>query len=55
VLGVALFGSLIGQPDAFMHGAHLALAISVALLGIAAAVIRFGASREGRRMLESDH
>ena len=45
VLGVALFGSLIGQPDAFMHGAHLALAISVALLGVAAAVIRFGARR----------
>jgi MFS transporter, DHA2 family, methylenomycin A resistance protein len=47
VLGVALFGALIGQPDAFMQGAHLALAISVALLGIAAAVIWFGASKRG--------
>jgi hypothetical protein len=28
VLGVALFGSLIGQPDTFMRGAHQALAIS---------------------------
>lgn len=55
VLGVALFGSLISQPDAFMHGARMALVISVALLGIAAAVIWFGASREGRRMSESDH
>ena len=45
VLGVALFGSLIGQPDAFMRGAHQALAISVALLVIAGAVIWFGASR----------
>jgi MFS transporter, DHA2 family, methylenomycin A resistance protein len=55
VLGVALFGSLISQPDAFMHGARMALVISVALLGIAAAVIWFGASGEGRRMSESDH
>jgi MFS transporter, DHA2 family, methylenomycin A resistance protein len=45
VLGVALFGSLIGQPDAFMRGAHLALVISVALLLIAGAVIGFGATR----------
>ena len=39
VLGVALFGSLIGQPDTFMRGAHQALAISVLLLVIAGAVI----------------
>jgi DHA2 family methylenomycin A resistance protein-like MFS transporter len=45
VLGVALFGSLIGQPDAFMHGAHLALVISVALLLTAGAVIWYGTSR----------
>jgi MFS transporter, DHA2 family, methylenomycin A resistance protein len=45
VLGVAVFGSLIGQPDAFMHGAHMALVISAALLAIAAAVIWVGASR----------
>lgn len=48
VLGVALFGSLIGQPDTFMRGAHQALAISVLLLVIAGAVIWFGASRRSR-------
>ena len=47
VLGVALFGALIGQRDAFMHGAHVALAISVALLAIAALVIWYGASKRG--------
>jgi MFS transporter, DHA2 family, methylenomycin A resistance protein len=46
VLGVALFGALIGRPDAFMRGAHLALVISAALLLIAAAVIGFGARRD---------
>jgi DHA2 family methylenomycin A resistance protein-like MFS transporter len=45
VLGVALFGSLIGQPDAFMRGAHEALTISVALLAIAGAVIWYDRSR----------
>ena len=45
VLGVALFGSLIGQPDAFMRGAHEALMISVALLAIAGVVIWFGSPR----------
>ena len=39
VLGVALFGSLIGQSDAFMAGTHLALAISAGLLLMAAAAI----------------
>jgi DHA2 family methylenomycin A resistance protein-like MFS transporter len=39
VLGVALFGSLIAQADAFMAGTHLALAISAAVLLAAAAAI----------------
>ena len=39
VLGVALFGSLIGNSSAFMAGTHTALAISAALLLIAAAAI----------------
>jgi DHA2 family methylenomycin A resistance protein-like MFS transporter len=45
VLGVALFGSLVGQPDTFMRGAHLALVISVVLLLIASAAIWRGARR----------
>ena len=49
VLGVALFGSLIGQPDAFMRGAYQALVISVVLLVIAGAAIWFGASQRDRR------
>jgi DHA2 family methylenomycin A resistance protein-like MFS transporter len=44
VLGVALFGALIGQPDAFMRGAHLSLVISVVLLLIASVVIWRGAA-----------
>lgn len=43
VLGVALFGSLIGSQGAFMQGLHLSLAISAAVLLLAAAVIGFGA------------
>jgi len=39
VLGVALFGSLIGQPDTFMAGAHASLVISAGLLLAAAAAI----------------
>jgi MFS transporter, DHA2 family, methylenomycin A resistance protein len=39
VLGVALFGSLIGQGSAFMAGTHVALAISAAVLLAAAAAI----------------
>jgi MFS transporter, DHA2 family, methylenomycin A resistance protein len=42
VLGVALFGSLIGQAGAFILGARLALAISAALLIGAALVIAAG-------------
>jgi MFS transporter, DHA2 family, methylenomycin A resistance protein len=45
VLGVALFGSLVGQPDTFMRGAHFSLMISGALLVIASAVIWRGAAR----------
>jgi DHA2 family methylenomycin A resistance protein-like MFS transporter len=39
VLGVALFGSLVGQSDAFMTGAHASLGISALLLSVAALVI----------------
>jgi len=43
VLGVALFGSLIAGEGAFVEGLHLSLAISAAVLLLAAAVIGFGA------------
>jgi len=43
VLGVALFGSLIGQSGAFLSGANASLIISAVLLGGAAASIAFGA------------
>jgi MFS transporter, DHA2 family, methylenomycin A resistance protein len=46
VLGVALFGSLIGQPDHFMNGAHLALTISALLLLVASVVIWRGTGRD---------
>jgi len=39
VLGVAVFGSLIGQADAFLSGARVALIISATLLVAAAAAI----------------
>jgi MFS transporter, DHA2 family, methylenomycin A resistance protein len=39
VLGVALFGSLIGRTDAFMAGVHAALIISASLLLVAALAI----------------
>src|SRR6202050_3453758 len=45
VLGVALFGSLIGQSGLFMSGAHHSLMISAALLSMGGAVIWYGASR----------
>jgi DHA2 family methylenomycin A resistance protein-like MFS transporter len=45
VLGVALFGSLVGQANAFMAGAHESLIISASLLFAAAAAIWLGASR----------
>ena len=48
VLGVALFGSLIGQSDGFVAGAHASLVISACLLLAAAAAIWRGASnRQG--------
>jgi len=42
VLGVALFGSLIGQTNAFLFGARAALIISAVLLIAAAAAIAIG-------------
>ena len=42
VLGVSLFGSLIGQTGTFLFGARIALVISTALLVIAAAAIISG-------------
>jgi DHA2 family methylenomycin A resistance protein-like MFS transporter len=48
VLGVALFGSLIGQADAFMAGAHASLIISACLLFAAGAAIWCGAANRGQ-------
>jgi DHA2 family methylenomycin A resistance protein-like MFS transporter len=45
VLGVALFGSLAGQADAFIAGAHASLVISTALLLAAGAAVWRGASK----------
>jgi DHA2 family methylenomycin A resistance protein-like MFS transporter len=45
VLGVALFGSLIGHQDTFLFGMRVALLISAALLAAAAAVITIGSKR----------
>jgi MFS transporter, DHA2 family, methylenomycin A resistance protein len=42
VLGVALFGSLVGRTDAFMSGAHQSLVISALLLFAAGAAIWLG-------------
>ncbi len=39
VIGVALFGSLIGESGNFIHGAHLALVISAVLLVVSGGVI----------------
>jgi MFS transporter, DHA2 family, methylenomycin A resistance protein len=46
VLGVALFGSLAGAPDAFMTGMHASLIISACLLLAAAAAIWRGGPTE---------
>ena len=43
VLGVALFGSLVGQSGAFMTGFHASLIVSAGLLLTAGAVIWWGA------------
>jgi len=45
VLGVALFGALVGQPETFMRGMHVALMISVAVLLIASVVIWRGTAK----------
>jgi DHA2 family methylenomycin A resistance protein-like MFS transporter len=47
VLGVALFGSLLGAHGGFVFGVHAALIISAALLLIAAATILVGPRRSG--------
>jgi DHA2 family methylenomycin A resistance protein-like MFS transporter len=44
VLGVALFGSLVGQSGAFMTGLHASLIISAGVLLAAAAAIWWGSS-----------
>ncbi|MGJ4946661.1 MFS transporter [Bradyrhizobium sp. HKCCYLS1011] len=49
VIGVALFGSLIGQPDAFMTGLRLSLVISAVVLLLAAGIIRWGGAAHGER------
>lgn len=49
VIGVALFGALIGQPGAFISGLRLSLVISAAVLLMAAGVIRWGASAQHGR------
>jgi DHA2 family methylenomycin A resistance protein-like MFS transporter len=48
VVGVALFGSLLGGAGDFVRGAHVALGISAALLIVAAAIIWLG-TRVGER------
>ncbi|MCC8966835.1 MFS transporter [Bradyrhizobium sp. Pear76] len=48
VLGVALFGSLVGGNNAFMIGAHASLAISAAVLLAGAVAILQGRTKEGR-------
>jgi MFS transporter, DHA2 family, methylenomycin A resistance protein len=49
VLGVALFGSLVGRPGAFMAGTHASLVISAAVLLVAAASIWWGGTMEEGR------
>jgi DHA2 family methylenomycin A resistance protein-like MFS transporter len=53
VLGVALFGSLVGQADAFIAGTHEALIISACLLLVAATAIWRGASRPAQRKMRA--
>jgi hypothetical protein len=51
VLGVALFGSLLGGAGAFVTGVRLSLIILVALLFGAAATIMLGPYKESPRRL----
>jgi MFS transporter, DHA2 family, methylenomycin A resistance protein len=46
VLGVALFGSLVGRPGAFMAGAHASLMISALVLLTAAVVVAWATPRQ---------
>ena len=48
VVGVALFGSLLGGSSSFVGGAHVSLLISAALLIAAGAVISLGSRAESR-------
>ncbi len=48
VLGVALFGSLVGGDNAFIAGAHASLVISAAVLLAGAVAIWLGRAKEGR-------
>jgi DHA2 family methylenomycin A resistance protein-like MFS transporter len=48
VLGVALFGSLVGGDNAFMTGAHASLEISAAVLLAGAIAISYGRARKPR-------
>ena len=52
VIGVALFGSLIGNASRFIHGARESLAISLALLAGAAMMILAGG--RGQREAEGE-
>ena len=49
VLGVALFGSMVGRSAAFIGGLHAALVISAGVLLAAAALIWIGASSQARQ------
>jgi DHA2 family methylenomycin A resistance protein-like MFS transporter len=51
VLGVALFGSLVGQTNSFMAGAHAALIISACLLLAAAVAVWRGVATSGTTWL----
>jgi hypothetical protein len=53
VLGVALFGSLIGQENTFLFGLRAALIISAALLVGAAGICSF--ALRGRQVARADH
>ncbi|MGF6307075.1 DHA2 family methylenomycin A resistance protein-like MFS transporter [Bradyrhizobium sp. i1.8.4] len=48
VLGVSLFGSLVGGDNAFIAGAHASLVISAAVLLAGAVAIWHGRAKEGR-------